>query len=338
MKLIPLIAAFAGLAVMSGLILHFGAGEIIQSLIAVGWEGFVAVALFHLVVIAVMGLAWWVLIPGDVPRRYRVFPVRICIWGRLVRDAAGELLPFSQVGGYLLGVRAVTLAGVAPTVATASTIVDVTLEFLAQLAFTAVGLVGLVLLRPDSEFALPVAIGLAIAGVGGGVFILAQRKSFDLLGRMARELGRGWADRTADGAQAVHRAIAHIYARPAALAWSTLLHFGCWIASAFEAWLLLWFADTPLGFAEIIVIESLLYAIRTAAFVVPNAVGVQEGAYILLGAAFGLTPETALALSLLKRGRDLVTGLPALGAWQLVESGRLWRGRNPRSLVDAECE
>jgi hypothetical protein len=33
----------------------------------------------------------------------------------------------------------------------------------------------------------------------------------------------------------------------------------------------------------------------------------------------------ALALSLLKRARDLVIGLPALVAWQLLESGRLWR-------------
>jgi hypothetical protein len=74
------------------------------------------------------------------------------------------------------------------------------------------------------------------------------------------------------------------------------------------------------------VIESLLYAARSLAFVVPNAVGVQEGAYLLLGASFGLTPEMALALSLLKRARDLVLGLPALGALQLLESGRLLRG------------
>ena len=67
------------------------------------------------------------------------------------------------------------------------------------------------------------------------------------------------------------------------------------------------------------------YAARSIAFAVPNAVGVQEGAYILLGASFGLTPETALALSLLKRARDLTIGVPALVAWQLLESGRLWR-------------
>jgi hypothetical protein len=52
---------------------------------------------------------------------------------------------------------------------------------------------------------------------------------------------------------------------------------------------------------------------------------VQEGAYILLGAGFGVTPETALALSLLKRGRDLVIGLPALVAWQLAEGRHFWR-------------
>jgi hypothetical protein len=75
------------------------------------------------------------------------------------------------------------------------------------------------------------------------------------------------------------------------------------------------------------VLESMLYAVRTSAFVVPNAVGVQEGAYILLGATFGLSPEMALALSLLKRARDLAIGLPTIGVWQALEGGRLWRRR-----------
>jgi hypothetical protein len=64
-------------------------------------------------------------------------------------------------------------------------------------------------------------------------------------------------------------------------------------------------------------------------FAIPNAVGVQEGAYIVLGAAFGLTPEKALALSLLKRARDLAIGLPAFGVWQTLEGGRLSRRLTP---------
>jgi hypothetical protein len=55
---------------------------------------------------------------------------------------------------------------------------------------------------------------------------------------------------------------------------------------------------------------------------------VQEGAYVLLGAGFGLTPEMSLALSLLKRARDLAIGLPAIAIWQAIESNRLWRRRN----------
>ena len=83
-----------------------------------------------------------------------------------------------------------------------------------------------------------------------------------------------------------------------------------------------------------LVIESLLYAIRTAAFAVPQGVGVQEGAYVLLGAGFGLTPEMSLALSLLKRARDLTIGLPAIAVWQAIEGGRLWRRRAARAAFN----
>ena len=53
------------------------------------------------------------------------------------------------------------------------------------------------------------------------------------------------------------------------------------------------------------------------AFAVPGALGVQEGGYVMLGRVVGLGPETALALSLAKRVRELVLGVPGLIAWQL---------------------
>jgi uncharacterized membrane protein YbhN (UPF0104 family) len=137
-------------------------------------------------------------------------------------------------------------------------------------------------------------------------------------------LGRGWADKTASGAAALHTALTAVYRRRGRAASSFVLHFVCWVASTLGAWVALRFAGASLDFATVLVIESLLYAARSIAFAVPNAVGIQEGTYILLGASFGLTPETALALSLLKRARDLTIGVPALVAWQFLESGRLW--------------
>ncbi|HXE27118.1 MAG TPA: hypothetical protein VN656_01325, partial [Stellaceae bacterium] len=77
-------------------------------------------------------------------------------------------------------------------------------------------------------------------------------------------------------------------------------------------------------------IEGLLYAVRSVAFMVPMAAGIQEGGYLVVGAAFGLPPDQALALSLLKRGRDLALGVPALLGWQALEGGQWWRGRRAR--------
>jgi hypothetical protein len=79
----------------------------------------------------------------------------------------------------------------------------------------------------------------------------------------------------------------------------------------------------PVALGAALVIDSLISGLRSAAFMVPQALGVQEGGYILLGALFGLTPEVALALSLVRRARDLVIGVPVLVAWQISEGRRV---------------
>ena len=75
------------------------------------------------------------------------------------------------------------------------------------------------------------------------------------------------------------------------------------------------------------IFESGALAIRGAAFLVPGAVGVQEGGYILIGNLLGISGDVALALSLLRRMRELALGIPGIVAWQLVEAGRLWQRR-----------
>ena len=308
---------------IGALVAYFGAGAVIGSLRAIGWAGFSAICLIHLGVISLEGIAWRLLVPGA-----RVWAF---IWGRLIRDAGSEVLPVSQMGGCVLGARAVALTGVPGTTAAATTMVDLTLEFLAKLAYMAIGLMLLVNLRPGISVSLPVTFGLSATGLFAIAFVIVQRHGLVLFDRFARILGRGWAERTAAGAAAVHTALAGTYQRRAGLWGGFALHLACWMLSAVEVWIALRLAGAPLGFPTVLVIESLVYAIRTVAFAIPNAVGIQEGAYVLIGAAFGLTPEMALAISLLKRARDLVIGLPALGTWQAAEGGRLWRRRTSLS-------
>src|SRR5260221_5977797 len=164
MKSLPILVVIAVVAAMAALVGYFGAGAVMRSLLAVGGAGFVAIVAIHLALTVGMGLAWRALLPGAHPGTV--------IWARLVRDAGSEALPLSQVGGYVLGARALALAGVPGTRAAASTIVDVTLEFVAQLAYTALGLAWLVRLQPETQAAAPGLLGLAFAPCAAVGFVL----------------------------------------------------------------------------------------------------------------------------------------------------------------------
>jgi hypothetical protein len=62
---------------------------------------------------------------------------------------------------------------------------------------------------------------------------------------------------------------------------------------------------------------------RHVAFVVPAGLGVQEAGFILFGHALGISSELALAVSMAKRMREVLCGVPALVSWQLREAARL---------------
>ncbi len=74
--------------------------------------------------------------------------------------------------------------------------------------------------------------------------------------------------------------------------------------------------------SAVISLESLVYAARTVAFFVPNALGIQEAAYAVLAPLVGIGKEYALAVSLLRRARDIAVGIPILLVYQAIEGRR----------------
>ena len=92
-----------------------------------------------------------------------------------------------------------------------------------------------------------------------------------------------------------------------------------WLFGVAEVLIVFAFIGNPISLAEALVIESLLHAIRGAAFAIPSAVGAQEGGRVLLCAVLGIPTEQAVALSLVKRAADLALGVPGLVGWQLLE-------------------
>ena len=324
MKIVTLLALSAGLAGTILLAGHIGFNALGHSIAAIGWAGFLAVIAAHLFVTAICGLAWFVLPPA--PR-----PGPAAFTGaRLIRAGAGDILPLAQLGGFAIGMRAIALAGLPAALSVASVMVDATLEMLSQIAFIILALALLLLLRPGSNLALPFAAGLAIVAAVAVLWLLAQRRGFRFARLITDRLAKRWKHTIAAGIASVGETIDGLYRRRPALGAGFVLHLAAWLLGALEIWLALQIAGIPLGVGPVLAIEGLLSAARGAAFFVPGAIGVQEGAYVLLGSAFGLTAETALALSLLKRARDVSLGLPALLVWQWVETGRLWRRAMPQ--------
>ncbi len=318
MKKLPIVLALVGLLLATLLIGWFGFDRVLDGLRSIGWGDFALIVGWQLVLFVVLGLAWDVIAPAREARRPWVF-----IWARMVRDASINCLPFSQVGGFVFGTRAATLHGVSWPTATASLVVDVTAEFLAQLAFTAIGL-GILLARaPDSAFAVPVEVGLGLAVAGGAALIWMQRGAAPLFAKLGKRIAGRWFDDAHDRVEVLQAELSLIHGHAGRLAIAFSVHLLGWIGTGFAGWLIYRSLGVPLDFDDALAIEALLSALAAAAFLVPVNAGVQEAGYAGLGAIFGVPPELSIAVSLVRRARDLVVGVPILLTWQLVEVRRL---------------
>lgn len=315
-----LLSAVAGLALAVFLVAWFGAGSVLQALSAIGWSGLLLLALLHLVPMTLCGTAWRTVTP---PERRRT--LRVTTQCRILRDAGSELLPISPAGGAVMGARGLMLAGVPGGLAFATTVVDLTLELIAQLVFTAIGIAVLIEGAWAPQFGRIAVAGLLVGLAATFGFVLAQRVGlFLLLERLSERLARGNPG-LRPPEEGVHALIRGLYRRHGSIAIGLCCHVLAWSATAFESWVALHLIGTPLPFSAVFMIESLVLALRSAAFFVPSGWGVQEGGYVLLGGLVGLQAGTALALSLAKRARELTLGVPALLLWQVLETRLLRR-------------
>jgi putative membrane protein len=316
-RAVSIAAAAVGLIIATVVIGYNNLGGVLSAMRPIGVGGFLVVIAVQVGLFAPLGLAWWVVAPSP---RAPAF-----MWGRLMREAASDVLPFSQLGGIVIAVRCAVLGGVPVAAAFGSCVVDITLEIVAQLIFTLVG-VGLLAERLGlgdraGGVLLPMLGGIAVAAALVGGFIFAQHRGLRVVERMVRRL----VPAAAANADGVTDVVKGAYRKPQNLVACVAVHLGAWFGGAVGVWLILRFIGAPLPFTSVAAIESLLFAVRNAAFVVPSGLGVQEGAYAVLGPLFGLPAETALALSLLKRARDIAIGVPALLTWQFAESRRALR-------------
>jgi putative membrane protein len=322
MKLAAYLMALFGLGLFTVILLRHGVGEIATALGVAGW-GLVWVALFHLLPMTADSLGWRVLFGAREP------DLRTLVWVRWIGEGVNGLLPVGQVGGDLVKARLIMQAGMRGSVAGATVVADTTLGLVTQILFTLLGIGLLLLYLGKQEVISALFLGLSVSIVLVGGFYYAQRRG--LFGALVRSVspvltGDTWLN-VVGGAEALDRAIEGIYQQRRALLRAGMWRFLGWLLGAGEVWLIMYCLGVPVSLMEALILESLGCAIRAAAFVIPSALGVQEAGYVFLGTLLGLSSDLSLVLSLAKRVRELLLGIPGLLAWQVAEGRLLFRRR-----------
>ena len=309
------LATLIGLGAALWAIGKVGFGALADAALRMGVGGFALFCLGSILLSAILGAAWLASMPGQPVRKWPLFT-----WARMAREGANDLLPFSQVGGLVVGARTLTGAGLPAARVYAAMVVDLTTEMAGQVVFTLFGLavLGSVLVDGSQRHVAPLAwVGAGVTIAMTAALILLQRPMLKLAGALAGAL----LPKSQISLDRLHAELTDIYRRRRAVALSFLFNLLGWLFAALLGALALALMGHPLPVWRVIALESLIFALRGAAFVVPGAIGVQEAGYVLLGPLLGLDPQAAVALSLVKRARDVAIGLPSLLAWQAAEIG-----------------
>lgn len=320
MKVAAYLTLAGGMGLFTALVVWQGTGEVLGLLAAAGWQ-LSWLAMYHAVCLAADALGWQALFPPPRPHFARV------LWARWIADAVNNLLPVAQLGGEVARARAVSGPRAPGRVAGATVVVDITLSALTQLVFTVTGLVLLLWVAGHQEF-VPIVLGgvLLFAGLVWVFYRWQRRGMFGALVRaLAHRLGGERWLASSGGAAAIDAAIDDVYRRPRAVLVAAVCNLASWVLGSGEVWIAMQILGAPVTLLDAVLLESLGQAVRHAAFLVPAGLGIQEGGYLVLGAALGIEPDAALALSLAKRVRELLLGLPGLLAWNWSEGVRVAR-------------
>ena len=313
-RFITLACAIAGLALALYLLIDHDLGDVL-SLLAKGGIGLIAAALVHILPMVLNAHGWRILVPGQ--GRPGLGLMSLIVWAR---ESVNGLLPVARVGGELISIRMMMLFGQSRTMAVSSLVVDLTIGVGAQLILTLLAVGILVLRGMNCELLQQALAGLLIGlPLMMGAYFAQRANGFERMARIIDKAFRGQFSSIIGASARIDRAITTMYRRPRVILASIFYQVLGWLSGGLELWVALYALGQPISLLDAIIIEALIQALSSAAFIVPGALGVQEGGFLVFGGLIGLGPEAALALALARRLRDIVIFGPGLLIMPLVE-------------------
>jgi len=310
---------FLGVLLLIALLIWQGALEVFRLLLSSGW-GLLWLPLIWLPSLLPSTQAWRCLFKqGEEPDFGHAL---LAMWmGRAVNN----LLPVATIGGEVVKARLVSIWCSSGITASASVIVDKTAQVVAVVLWGLTGVLLLLSMSLNDTLAMLALVGFGILSLcAAGLFLFQRAGMFAFLAHLGSKLVKtGSWEGVRLSAGEVDAAVYATYGRRRRFAAACLLRTLGLVLQSGEVWLGCYLLGHPVGLAEALMLRSLTSTMGDFAFVIPNAYGVQEGAFILIGALIGLPPDVCLALSLALRIRDVLLDPPGLITLHHIESRRI---------------
>jgi|GEM_PF-75222 len=322
-----------GLGGLCFLIVEVGPRNILDAFVKLGW-GLVFICAFYFIPYFCDALGWRFAFE-KLPRSLTSWKL---FWIRVAGEAVNNTTWTMDVGGEPVKAALLSRYGIGFPEAMASVIVAKTTMVMAQVIFM---LIGMAALLYHAEVPIELTISLFIVTalgviIVGAFFLVQNRSTYQSLAWVSRKASpqlhktadfleqhggfftfiAGVAERLRIARKfvATHRAdirelddrIGGYYQRHhARFAASIGCHLLGWLLGTVEIYVILQLLDVQAGWGEALAIECLHHLVRTVVFWMPMNLGNQEGGNYAIFLAFFDNPELGVAVSLIRRIREL---------------------------------
>ncbi|MDA0305952.1 MAG: flippase-like domain-containing protein [Proteobacteria bacterium] len=322
-KVLSYIGLVIGLAVMTGLIVWQGVSEVFELILSSGWP-ILLVALVWIPTPVLGAITWRLLFePGKEPGFKDVF---MALW---IGRAINTLLPVASIGGEVVKARMLILWGHSKPEASASVVVDKTIQVFGVIIWGLIGVALLVHYSVEQELIAYVITGFAVLGAGVAGFVFAQKAGLArVMVNSAHKITKAdYFENLKDGAERVDACVRNTYARHGRFALALFWRCLALVLQTAEVWVAAYILGHPITIMEAMFLKAMTSTISDIAFIIPNAYGIQEGAFVVFGAIIGLPADLMLAISLAIRIRELFVDVPGLVIWQHAEGHHFFQKR-----------
>ena len=297
-----------GLGLFAALLLQSDLTALGERILSLGLVGGLLVIAVYLTGFVTDTATWLLAIPSAslTPAwLYRLWQLR------MVGEALNLIIPAGSLGGepvkaYLLKQR----CKVGYREGAASLVMAKTVILLALIGFSAVGFF-LMSRNPaiPASYVSVAGAGLLALSLGVGGFFAVQRwRMASLLTAWLNRRGFGTRlSRFLKDIKAIDDFFVAFYAgRPQRFTAALVFALAAWLLGTVELYVIFTCLDHPIGFADAVILETVVQLVRAGSFFIPANLGATEAGLMFLSEALYGVGYLGLAASLVRRGRDIL--------------------------------